>query len=121
MQDYRKLVVWQKSHEIVLEMYRLTKRLPSEERFGMVSQMRRAAVSVAANIVEGCGRGSDPDFARFLQQALGSALEIDYFCLLAKDLGYVAQEQIDLICSRIVEVRRMLLKLIETVRNRKGS
>jgi four helix bundle protein len=76
MQDFRKLEVWQLAHKLTLAIYRLTKAFPSEERFGLTDQMRRAAVSIEANLAEGTGRGGDADFARFVQIAFGSACEL---------------------------------------------
>ena len=86
MQNFRDLKVWQKSHSMVLGVYRATSSFPREELYGLSSQMRRAAVSIPANIAEGCGRRSGPDFARHLQIAAGSASELEYFCMLARDL-----------------------------------
>lgn len=116
MQDYSKLQVWQKAHAIALAVYELTKRFPADERFGLTSQMRRGAVSVAANIAEGCGRSSDRDFANFLHIALGSANELGYFLLLARDLGMLSTDEQSQLGQRVEEVRRMLLALIATVR-----
>jgi len=108
MQGYRRLKVWQKAHSVTLEVYRVTKSLPSKERFGLVSQMERAAVSVAANIVEGSARGSDREAARFFRYSLGSAAELEYLVLLAGDLGYGRAEELPALEAAIVEVKRML-------------
>jgi len=89
MKDFRSLVVWEKSHRLVLEIYGLIPSFPKDERYGLVDQIRRAAVSIPANIAEGCARGSDADFARFIQIAMGSASELEYELLLAKELGFV--------------------------------
>jgi four helix bundle protein len=78
MQDFRQLKVWQKAHRFVLHVYEATQKFPAEERFGLTSQIRRAAVSIPANIAEGAVRSSDADFGRFLHIALGSASEVDY-------------------------------------------
>jgi four helix bundle protein len=86
MQDFRDLKVWQKAHAMVLSIYAATKNFPPEERFGLTSQMRRAAASIPANIAEGCVRSTDRDFARFLHTSMGSASEAGYFVLLARDL-----------------------------------
>ena len=86
MQDFRKLIVWQKAHAVTIDLYRRTRGFPPDERFGLISQIRRAAVSVEANIAEGCGRGGKLDFARFLQQAMGSAAELECHLLICKDL-----------------------------------
>lgn len=83
MRNFRELKVWQKSHQFVLEVYRLTKDFPSDERFGLVSQMRRSAASVSANIAEGCGKEGNLDVSRFLSIAVGSATETEYHLLLA--------------------------------------
>ena len=92
MQDFHNLLVWQKAHAATLLVYRLTKRFPDDERFGLTSQLRRSAASISANLAEGCGRGSDQDFARFVQIAMGSAAEVEYHLLLAKDLEYIGKE-----------------------------
>lgn len=77
MQNFRDLRVWQKAHSFVLSLYRVTKSFPREEIYGLTAQIRRAAVSIPSNIAEGCARGSDADFARFLQNSMGSASEVE--------------------------------------------
>jgi four helix bundle protein len=89
MKDFRNLQVWEKSHMLTLSIYDATRPFPREELFGLSSQIRRAAASIPTNIAEGCGRSSDPDFARFLQIAFGSACEVEYHLILARDLRYV--------------------------------
>ena len=86
MAGYKELKVWQKSHELTLEIYQLTKIYPDEEKFGLISQMRRAAFSVPSNIVEGHSRRSQKEFKQFLTIARGSVDELNYFLLLSKDL-----------------------------------
>src|SRR5262245_41670649 len=108
MQDFRNLKVWQKAHAFVLSVYRLTGAFPNHETFGLRSQIRRATVSIPANLSEGCGRGSDADFHRFVQMAFGSACEVEYFLLLAHDLAYLASEDYAGLNEDIVEVKRML-------------
>src|SRR5690348_13747596 len=88
MQDFRNLKVWQKAHALTLEVYRNTRDFPADERFGLTTQLRRSCASVPANLAEGCARGGDTDFARFVNIAAGSASETDYHLLLAHDLGY---------------------------------
>jgi four helix bundle protein len=88
MQDFRKLVVWQKSHQLTLDIYKITRAYPKEELYGLTSQTRRAAASIPTNIAEGCGRNGGADLARFLDIALGSACELDYHFLLARDLDF---------------------------------
>jgi four helix bundle protein len=116
MQNFRDLKVWQKAHAVALDVYRLTASFPDLERFGIISQMRRAATSVAANIAEGCGRGSDADFARFLQHAMGSASELEYFVLLARDLRFLGVSEHESVVSDIQETKRMLAGLISRLR-----
>ena len=89
MHDFRRLTAWQVGHELALEVYQATASFPPDERFGLTSQMRRSAASVPTNIAEGSGRGSEPDFARFLAIAVGSASELLYQVRLARDLGYL--------------------------------
>ena len=111
MQDFRKLKVWQKAHQLVLLYYELTRRFPKEELFGLTSQMRRASVSIASNIAEGAGRRSNADFARLLHVAQGSASELEYQCLLSRDLEYLSTPQHTRFEAAIVEVRKMLTSL----------
>jgi four helix bundle protein len=85
MQDFRNLEVWKLSHGLTLDVYRTTKQFPDDERFGLTSQLRRGTASIPANLAEGCGRGTDADFGRFVQQAMGSSSEVEYHFLLAKD------------------------------------
>ncbi len=112
MQNFRDLKVWKKAHAVTLSIYAITKTFPVSERYGLISQMQRAAVSIPANIAEGCGRSSDADFARFLHIAWGSACELEYFVLLARDLTFLAEPVYDQICNDIQEVKRMLAALI---------
>lgn len=115
MQDFRDLKVWQRAHEFVLAAYRVTSAFPDSERYGLTSQLRRAAVSVPGNIAEGSMRSSDADFARFLHVAIGSASEVDYYLLLARDLGYLNQRDYERLDTEIQEIRRMLNGLISKV------
>jgi four helix bundle protein len=116
MQDFRKLNVWRKAHQLTLSVYAATRRFPKDELYGMTSQTRRAAVSIPANIAEGCGRDGGADLARFLQIAVGSASELEYHLLLARDLQLLSdpiwQELSDLVC----EVKQMLASLMKKVR-----
>jgi len=118
LKDFRKLRVWEKSHQLVLSVYKVTAALPADERFGIASQMRRAAVSIPANIAEGCGRGGDREFARFLRVAAGSAAELEYLILLALDLDLVAAERVEPLAAHVVEVRKMLRGLVQTIQSR---
>ncbi|HKT18973.1 MAG TPA: four helix bundle protein [Stellaceae bacterium] len=116
MQDFRDLKVWQKAHEIVLAIYRASTNFPSDERFGLTSQLRRAAVSIPANIAEGTLRSSDADFAHFLHIALGSAGEVDYYLLLARDLKFIEPDKHSVLDASLQEVKRMLAALTARVK-----
>jgi four helix bundle protein len=116
MQDFRDLKVWAKAHAIALRVYAFTRAFPAEERYGITSQMRRAATSIPANIAEGCVRSTDTDFARFSQVALGSASELEYFALLARDLELLPNADYERFLADIQEVKRMLTALIARLR-----
>ncbi len=108
MQKFQQLIVWQKAHQLVLEIYGVTKRFPLEERYGLTSQMRRAAVSVPANIVEGHKRMSKREFVHFVSIAEGSLEELKYYCWLAKDLEYLSVHLLNRLYGQAEEVGRML-------------
>jgi four helix bundle protein len=110
-QSYRDLVVWQKSVELAKQLYRLTARFPSEEKFGLISQIRRAAVSVPSNIAEGQARNTTGEFIQFISHAEGSAAEIDTQLFLSAELGFVSLDEAAPLFGLIEEVRRMLNSL----------
>ncbi len=112
MQDYRKLEVWKKSHALTLDVYRATEMFPKDEQYGLTSQLRRCSSSVPSNIVEGCGRGSNADFLRFLYVALGSANELEYQLLLSRDLGLISAATHDDLSAKALDAKRMLAALI---------
>ena len=116
MKDFKDLRVWTKAHELTLDIYRVSRSLPAEERYGLTSQLRRAASSVGANLAEGCGRRSDGEFHRFLQIARGSASELEYHLLLARDLGMVKLDDFERLQAQVIEVERMLTSLVQSVR-----
>ena len=115
MRNYRDLQVWGKGHGLTLEPYRISQGFPREEMFGVTSQLRRAAVSVAANLAEGCGRRTSTELARFVRIAMGSASELDYHLLLCRDLGFMKEDYFDRLSSRLTEVRKMLTSFLSTV------
>jgi len=91
MKNFRDLQVWQKAHLLTPRVYQATSAFPREEVYGLTSQMRRCSASIAANLAEGCGRQGNNEFHRFLQIALGSASELEYHFLLARDLNYLGE------------------------------
>jgi len=117
MRDFKKLDVWKKSHELNLFVYlTLLPKLPKSELYDLLSQTKRAAYSIPLNIVEGSGRFTEKDFAHFLDMALGSAHELEYCCLLCKDLTYIDQELYQKTNLLINEVKAMLIGLIKVLR-----
>jgi len=116
MRDFRQVKVWDKAHKLTLEIYKTTGRFPREELYGLTSQLRRASASIPANIAEGFGRGGNAELARFLQIGMGSAYEVEYHALLAKELGFIGGEAYVLLQTQIVEVKRMLAALLQKVR-----
>jgi four helix bundle protein len=116
MKDFRELIVWRKAHDLTLVIYRATSKFPKEELYGLTSQMRRAAVSIPANIAEGCGRGSDADFGRLLQIAMGSASELEYHLLLASDLTFVDKKTHISMEADVAEIKKMLASLLKKLR-----
>jgi len=117
MRDFRQLRDWAKAHNLALEIYRTTHHFPKEELYGLTNQLRRAAASIPANIAEGFGRGGNAEIARFLQIGMGSAYEVEYHALLARDLGFLKEETYNRLSSQIIEVKRMLATLIHKVRS----
>ena len=118
MQDFKNLQAWQKAHRLVLETYAKTANFPREEQFGLTAQVRRAAVSIAANIAEGSSRGSDREFAQFaqfLRVASGSASEVEYFAILVADLSLLSRPEAAHIAEGAAEVRRMLSGLLASL------
>lgn len=118
MQDFRRLEVWRKAHLLTLDIYRETGGFPDNEKYGLVSQMRRCAASVPCNIAEGAGRATRTDFARFLDISIGSAMELDYQILLAHDLGIMLKQRYMILGSAVREVQRMLVGLKRSLRDK---
>lgn len=116
MQDFKKLIVWQKAHGLVLEIYKASSDFPKHEIYGITSQIRRSASSIAANIAEGSGKYSTEDVNRYFQIALGSAKETEYFLILAKDLYYISETLFTDLDNKLSEVRAILITLIKNNR-----
>ncbi|WP_028787385.1 four helix bundle protein [Terrimonas ferruginea] len=119
MQNYKDLKVWNSAHRFVLDLYKACQTFPREEVYGLTSQLKRAAISIPANIAEGCGKKSNAELAHFLNIALGSANEAEYFILLACDLSFIEKFQYERLIAQINEVKAMLIGLITKVRNQK--
>jgi four helix bundle protein len=115
MGDFKRLDVWRRSQKLVATIYRLTRGFPTEERYGLTSQLRRAAVSIAANLAEGCGRQGDPELRRFVRISLGSLSELECELLLAADLQYLENAVCQGISTEIRLIRRMLQRLHEAL------
>ncbi len=116
MQSFRNLRVWEKSHQLTLDIYASSKVFPRDEIFGLTSQMRRSSASIGMNIAEGCCRKGDAEMGRFLQIAMGSASELEYQLLLAHDLNYLPDHGYESLTSRVTEVKKMLSSLMQKVK-----
>jgi len=116
MRNFREFDVWKNGMAIVLEIYNITKILPAEERFNLVSQMQRSAISIPSNIAEGSGRNSEKDFKRFLEIAQGSAFELETQVELCARLNYVEQEDISRILELIHKEEKMINKFVSTIK-----
>jgi four helix bundle protein len=113
MRDYKKYNVWIIGHEVTMDIYNLTQSFPAVEKFGITNQMRRASSSIPANIAEGCGRESDAEFRRFLIISQGSASELEYFTIMAKDLKYIKNDDFLIIHDKVNKIKRSLNNLIQ--------
>lgn len=111
MRNYEDLKVWEKAHKLCLAVYKLTNNFPSEEKFGLISQLRRASSSVPTNIAEGCGYDTPKEFARFLKIASGSITEVSYLIKLSKDLNFISEEKAKKVNEEASIIRRMLYNL----------
>lgn len=118
MKDFRSLKVWEKGHELVLKIYRVTENFPKQEMYGITSQIRRSAVSVPTNIAEGCGKDTDAELKRYCLIAMGSSSELEYLLLLSHDLNYLSEESYQELQNQLIEARKMLNAFI---RKLKGS
>lgn len=118
MQDFRKLLAWQKAHAFALEMDRLTRRWPRSGTRSLGRQVREAAQSIPANVAEGCGRDSSRDMARFLQMAIGSSTELEYHLLFAGEARMIPDQESRACQDRVIEIRKMLIGLQRRVKER---
>jgi four helix bundle protein len=121
MQDYRKLAVWEKAHLLAVDVYKATGGFPKTEQLGLTSQMKRASVSIPANIAEGCGREGTPELSRFLHIAAGSASELEYHIFLARSLGFLKDEDHSRLSDQVSEVKRMLRAFLGRLKGARKS
>ena len=117
MLSFKDLVVWQRSHLLTVEIYEVTQCFTKEEIFGLTSQIRRAVSSIPTNIAEGCGRRTNAELANFLNIASGSASEVEYEILLAKEVGYISTEQFETWTHEIGEIRSMLAAYMKKLKS----
>ncbi|MEW6287275.1 MAG: four helix bundle protein [Chloroflexota bacterium] len=112
---FRKLIVWQRAHQLVLQVYKLTEKFPKHEMFGLTSQLRRAVVSVSANVAEGYAAGGKGQFKRYLDIAQGSLAEAEYYLILAQDLNYITPSQYEQAETLRAETGFLLHRLLESL------
>jgi four helix bundle protein len=117
MKDFRNLQVWEKAHRLTLAVYKASSGFPRQELFGLTSQMRRCSASIGANIAEGCGKRGNNEFQRYLQIASGSASELDYHLLLARDLGFFEETDYRRLAGDLLHLRKMLTSLLQKVQS----
>ncbi len=115
MHRFKELKVWQKGRYLVKDIYLTTKKFPDEELYGITSQIRRSAVSIPANIAEGCGRNTNPDLNRFLDISNGSAFELETLMILSSDLDFITDEEFLRIDSQIQEIQKMIYSFKQTL------
>lgn len=116
MHDYKKLKVWQDSVSLVTEIYLITKNFPKEEKYGLISQINRSAVSVPSNIAEGAGRNTNGEFKHFIGNAAGSLYELETQLIVAKNINYLKDVDFELLIEKIDVLKKMLFKLISTLK-----
>jgi four helix bundle protein len=116
MKSYKELDVWQKAVSLAIDIYKIAEKLPHSEKFGLASQIQRAATSVPANIAEGWGRGSTKEYIQFLHIARGSLLELETHIIITQKLDYISNDQLNEICGSIEGIAKMLNRLINTLK-----
>ncbi len=117
IKTFKDLLVWQRGYQLALDIYKLTKVFPVEEKFSLIDQLRRAAISFTSNIAEGFGRDKANDKSHFYTMAVGSLYEVQSQLLISKGIGYVGDKQCDILCNECVELSKMCSVLIKKVRN----
>lgn len=115
IRTFKDLIVWQKAYALVLKLYKVTKHFPAEEKFGIISQIRRASIAIPSNIAEGYGRQYLKQYIQFLYIAYGSGAELETQLMLSKDLGFLDEEKYKELIEKYYEVERMLMALIKSL------
>ncbi|WP_183565525.1 four helix bundle protein [Mucilaginibacter sp. SP1R1] len=111
MHNFKELKVWKAGIEISKIVFQLSKTLPSEEKYGLISQLIRSAISIPSNIAEGCGRGSNKELHRFLSIALGSSFELETQLIIVKEFNYISQQKLEKACAIITDIQKMVYGL----------
>lgn len=117
MHKFKELVVWKKAMELAVDIYKITKEFPTEEKFGLISQINRCGISIPSNIAEGAGRNTDGEFNHFLGISTGSAFELETQLIIANKLGYIEQEKLDTIIKKINDVQNMTFGLQKSIKS----
>jgi four helix bundle protein len=118
MRNFRQLTIWTKSIELSQAIYRITKKLPEDEKFGLTPQMRRASISIPSNITEGCRRNSDIEYKRFLEIAMGSAFELETQLIIACRIDYLSFQETENLLTQITELEKQINALINKLKNK---
>ena len=116
MHDFRKLEVWKKSKDLIMILFPIINQLPNEEKFGLISQMKRCSISIPSNIAEGCGRGSDKLFKYHIEVALGSSFELETQLEICKDLKFIDKDQFEFLILQLREISKMLIGLSKALK-----
>ncbi|MBS1493160.1 MAG: four helix bundle protein [Bacteroidetes bacterium] len=116
MHDYKKLNVWKESIELITEVYKTTSEFPSTEKFGLISQINRCAVSIASNIAEGAGRNTDGEFRQFLGTSKGSSYELETQLIVSNNLGYISIEELNILIEKLEYDQKMIHNLIKSLK-----
>lgn len=118
MHNYKKLKIWIKARTLVKEVYMITEQYPQEEKYGLTSQIRRAAISISSNIAEGSGKESEKEFNRFLEIAYSSAFELESQIILSEDLNFISHDDSSKILTQIQEIQKMIYSFSRTIKNK---
>ena len=116
MHNFRNLIIWQKARSLVKTSYLLTEKFPKQEQWSLTNQIHRASVSIPANIAEGSGKSSNKDFSRFLEMAISSSFELETHFVLSFDLGYITEDDLNLMSSQIQELQKMIYTFMQTLK-----